>query len=40
MCRIGQNCIYTYIRCMYGIFDRKFNNYTVIYSVYTYVAGA
>ena len=31
-CRVGQS--HTYIRCIYGIFDREITKHTVIYGVY------
>ena len=33
--RVGQNHIYTYIRCVYGMFGRNFIICTVIYGVST-----
>jgi len=35
MCRVGQNHIYIYIRCIYGVFGRKITKCTVMYGVYT-----
>jgi len=35
MLRVGQNHIYIYIRCIYGIFGREFTKYKVIYGAYT-----
>jgi hypothetical protein len=34
--RVGQNHIYIYIRCIYGIYGRDITRFTVIYGVYMY----